>query len=95
MGVNVGEPLLLEWQQILQGKFPGKGNHDQMPGFNSQSIRGKATSAGFDSISFCTTVVLQTLLERTDHLAGCAMRLGEKWGVIKTVEGNRVLCGEI
>ena len=90
MGVNVGEPLLLEGNN-LQGKFPGKGNHDQMPGFNSQSIRGMATSAGFDSISFCTTVVLQTLLERTDHLAGCAMRLGEEWGVIKAVEGNQLL----
>jgi hypothetical protein len=89
MGANVGEPLLLEGNN-LQGKYPGKDNQDRMPAFSVLPLRGQAHWAGFDPVHYSHTLLLAILIERTEHLAGSVIRFGDDWGVIKAAEGNKL-----
>ncbi len=86
---NDGQPPIVQNNNI-QGGFEGSGNYDQEPNFVKDVIKGKILSADFDPIHFLTMITLQKALDKSAQLAWRVIRVGDRWGVIKNAESQKI-----
>lgn len=87
---NDGQPPIVQHNNI-EGGYSGGDNYDTKPVFIEDVIRGKVKSIQYDPIHFSTTISIEKAIEKSDQLAGRVICLGNKWGVIKNAERDKII----